>query len=160
MGFSASPKILAGKTALMAVAIGNTPVKATRIAGESAAAIIRGVSPSRLRNVGRNGANLGVRVQVLGVGTSALGRVAASGPWQIIEYDTRPHPIPKLKGSRGKKFGPSFGGVKLPDGGVRRQVFHPGTKGQLPFHKGAVLAHPVIPRVYQLALTSELAAIF
>lgn len=171
MGFSASPKILAGKTARMALAAADTPKKATLVAGEAAATIIRGVSPSHLRNVGKAGADLNVRVFVTGSPMNAVGRVLGTGPWQIIEYDTKPHPIPRLKGSRSRRtgftrqFGPAFGGVnekrlRMPDGSVRRQVFHPGTSGQLPFHKGAAIARPLIPKVYQFALASEMTAIF
>ncbi len=162
MGFSSSPKVLAGKTATMAAAAGATPGRATRVAAESAAAIIRSVSPNRLRNVGK-GARLGVRVVTLGTGMRTIGIVKASGPWQIIEYDTRPHPIPRLKGSRGKKYGPAFGGQGKAiafNGIVRRTVWHPGTKGQYPFHKGAALARPLTPKVYNLAITAEMAAIF
>jgi len=99
-----------------------------------------------------------------------IGIVKASGPWQIIEYDTRPHPIPGLSGAKAsrktgltKTFGPAYRGLRKPiafDGIVRRTVWHPGTKGQYPFHKGAALARPLIPKVYSAAIKSELIAIF
>ena len=125
-------------------------------------------APSRLRNVGRRGRNIGVRYTVTHGDDESKALVFVTGPWQLIERDTRPHPIPRLALSRSRGaravFGPAFGGVSnkivATPYGPRRQVFHPGTQGQYPFEKGIAEAVSLIPNVHDEILMAQLRAIF
>lgn len=107
----------------------------------------RAGAPARLRNVGRNGAALGVSFRVTGgANPTAVGR--ATGPWPIIENNTKPHIIvPKRKRAGG--------GLRLPDGGIRRSVHHPGTRGKQLFHKSTIAGTP--KAVKELHKTTALA---
>lgn len=82
----------------------------------------------RLSNVGARGARLNARFDVRGtVNPTAL--IRATGPMQLIEYDTKPHEI-RPRRRRGTKV------LKLPNGYVPK-VRHPGTRGKRPFARGA-----------------------
>lgn len=136
-----------------AVVTGGTARPATMVAAEAMAGAIRSVSPSRLRNVGTKGARLGVRVVPSGGFGQAQALISGTGPWPIIEYDTKAHRIaPKRRG--GKKA------LRFPSGEFARSADHPGTKGKAPFHKGVEVGAPLVPRVYQAALIADLHTIF
>lgn len=168
MGVSTSGAQLAGKLQTAAVGIAGASPLGVRAGAELLAASIRAASPSTLRNVGkRGGAKLGVRVRQVNLGpTHPVAFVKAIGPWQIHEFDTKPHPIPRLKGARSRQYGPAFGGSKggmlrMPDGQIRRQVFHPGTKGKHTFAKGAAAVAPKVPRVVErVSVQSVLRTVF
>lgn len=104
----------------------------------------RAGAPARLRNVGRSGRALGVSFKVTaGANPTAVGR--ATGPWPLIENDIGPHLIaPKKRG-----------GLRLPDGGIRRSVHHPGTHGKHLFHKSTLAGTP--KAVAELRKTTALA---
>lgn len=91
-------------------------------------------SGRKLRNVGKSGGKLGVKYSLSG---DKRAKVKATGPWQIIERDTKSHRINR-KGANKKRA------LKLPDGGYRRSVPHPGTKGKHPFEKGQKAAVPKV----------------
>lgn len=126
-------------------------------------------TPARMSGVGKKGAKLGVRYKVGQYDDGAKALIFATGPFHLIERDTRPHPIPRLKVSGKSKaarpmFGPAFGGLnakklKTPYG-IRSTVWHPGTKGQHPFERSVAEIAPVLPRIYFAALTSHYAAVF
>lgn len=123
-------------------------------------------APSRLRNAGKNGARLGVRINGGTFGGEPKALVYATGPWQLIERGTKPHPIPRLKGSysgarglraqrskKGRMYGPAFGGMKtgsrvkvlhFANGGFAAHVFHPGTSGKHPWAQGVEASVPVV----------------
>lgn len=88
-----------------------------------------------LRGVGRKGARIGVRFDVKGTGNpTAL--VRATGPFHLLERDTKPHEItPKRK--QALKIGRGFAS----------SVWHPGTRGKHPWEKGINHAKPLVPRV-------------
>jgi hypothetical protein len=173
MGTSHSWGEVAGKFNRLAEAYDDLP---KTVVGEAALLMKRAVlanAPGRLRNVGKRGAKLSAAYNTSGHGSEAKALVFARGPWQIIEGDTRPHPIPRLAGSRASKktgetkmFGPAFGGVNdkkrltLPDGNVRRVVFHPGTKGQHPWEKGVDAARPAVERMFATQAAVPLRRIF
>jgi len=127
-------------------------------------------APARLRNVGKKGRILGVRYTVSHGDHESKALVFVTGPFQLIERGTKPHPIPKLKNSGKSRaanpvFGPAFGGVNMKKivstpYGPRRMVWHPGTKGQHPFEKGVAEAQPLIQRAQRDILVTELRAIF
>jgi hypothetical protein len=83
------------------------------------------VAPSgRLRNVGK-GARLNVRYDVEG---ERQVKVKVTGPWPIIEENTKAHTVQPKK-RKGKKA-IAFNGM------ARASAQHPGTKGKHPFRKG------------------------
>jgi hypothetical protein len=100
----------------------------------------RVASGRRLRNVGKKGGKLGVRYNLKAAGDSPSATVKATGPWQIIERDTKGHTIqPRKKGKRKA--------LRLPNGGFRRSVPHPGTRGKHPWEKGVKASGPKVSKV-------------
>ena len=124
----------------------------------------------RLSGVGKGGARINVRY------TRAIEHVLvkATGPWQFIEYDTKPHVITSkgLRGTRKSRAAAVTAGTPLRrrtkasptrlniNGSFRAYVKHPGTKGQHPFRDGAKRAQPELPqvaaKVYRQAITRAL----
>lgn len=102
-----------------------------------------GVQNGKLRGVGKRGAKVGVRYDVLG--DKAL--VRATGPFHLLERDTKAHQIPKVRGARARKRV-----VVIPGVGVRAWANHPGTKGKHPWAKGVAAAIPVQHKAQGLAL--------
>lgn len=155
---------------------GPLPRKAV-IAGTAAAKVtltasLRKAVPSgRLRNVGKSGTSLSVRANVAGT-EHPTGLVSAQGPWQLVENDTKAHPIiakgvgKQFKGrgsghaKKQAKYNALFGGdqagvyggtkpLRTPYG-PRYRVNHPGTRGKHPWRDGVVAAQLSVP----LAMTS------
>lgn len=102
-----------------------------------------GVKDQRLRGVGKKGAKVGVNFSV--AGSTAL--VKATGPFHLIESNTKPHRIPKERGPRARRRV-----VVIPGVGVRAFADHPGTKGKHPWEKGVGAAVPVAAKAEQVAL--------
>lgn len=107
-----------------------------------------GVQNGKLRGVGKRGAKIGVRYDALG--DKAL--VRATGPFHLIERDTKAHPIPKKRGARARKRV-----VVIPGVGVRAWANHPGTHGKHPWEKGVVAAIPIQRKAQGIALRQSLA---
>lgn len=128
-------------------------------AASKAKAIIAEGAPGRLRNAGRNGANLGIRYQIQGAGTDVSARLHATGPWPLIESDTPAHTIRPKKRRGGRRSGRG-GGVSVPGVGVFRLVHHPGTKGKHPWAKGVAQASPVVAREMSKKMANIGAAAF
>lgn len=112
------------------------------------------ISPNRLRGVGKKGAKLGVRYKITNTGETNNAVVAATGPWQFIEGDTRAHRIPRAR-TRGKRRV-----VVIPGVGIRAYADHPGTKGKHLFRKGAVAGMALAGRIQQAETAAALKAIF
>ncbi len=111
----------------------------------------RAIAPSGvLSNVGRTGARVGARVEVLRNGNGAI--VEAIGPYQLIERDTRAHPIPRRR--RKQRV------LVIPGIGFRRSVSHPGTRGRHPFERAVKSATPKVTAVYQRQLVLAVAKTF
>lgn len=106
---------------------------------------------SKLRNVGKRGSVVGVKLTV----NSSTATVQATGPLQIIERDTREHTIPRTTLTRRQRTKSgrasrkreatgrnSTGRVPLKINGdwVLGPVTHPGTKGKHPFERGVLEA--------------------
>jgi hypothetical protein len=102
-----------------------------------------GVQNGKLRGVGKKGAKIGVRYDL--VGETAL--VRATGPFHLIERDTKAHREPKVRGSRARKRL-----LVIPGVGVRASANHPGTKGKHPWAKGVLVAVPIAERAGGIAL--------
>lgn len=108
-----------------------------------------------LSGVGKRGARVGVKAEILSGGTGAV--VRATGPYQLIERDTKAHTIPKqldvLNVSRRKRQLRAGFKVRkplnIPGIGIRRSVHHPGTHGQHPFEKAVNAYAPKASNVYQ-----------
>src|SRR5690242_12676640 len=58
-----------------------------------------GVDNGKLRGVGKRGAKVGVRYDI--ANNRAL--VRATGPFQLLERDTKAHQIPRVRGARARK---------------------------------------------------------
>lgn len=99
----------------------------------------KATSTMRLRNVGRNGARLGIMYRSTRKGYAmAEGLVTATGKaFPIIENDTIPHVI-YSKESRI---------LTIPGRGFFASVNHPGTKGKKPWDKGYTRAKPHIQKI-------------
>jgi hypothetical protein len=92
---------------------------------------------SRLSGVGRRGARVGARFDVKGsVNVTAL--IRATGPMQLIEFDTSPHDIQGRKRRRAARGGGKVGVLRFADGGFSMTAHHPGTTGKHPFRRGWV----------------------
>jgi hypothetical protein len=109
---------------------------------------IAGVDNGRLRGVGKRGAKIGVRYD-FGGRTTAL--VRATGPFHLLESDTKTHRIPKERGARARKRV-----VVIPGVGVRAFAQSRGTKGKHPWAKGVVAAMPIQEKAQGLALHQAL----
>lgn len=105
-----------------------------------------GVKGGRLSRVGKNGARLSVGFNIKTFGGNPTSLFRARGPWQIIENDSKPHPIAAKK-KRGRDN--SQAAIKLADGGIRRSVNHPGTRGKHPWAKGVAKGIPLAGRAFQ-----------
>jgi hypothetical protein len=110
-----------------------------------------GASTGKLRGVGKRGGRIGVRSDATSAG-SVL--VRATGPFHLLESNTKPHRIPSERGGRRRRV------VVIPGIGVRSFVQHPGSRGKHPWSKGVVLATPLIDKANKLALQKTIGAIF
>src|SRR5687768_13793178 len=108
---------------------------------------VAGVTDGKLRGVGKRGAKIGVSFTV--TGHTAI--VKATGPFPLIESDTKAHRIPRERGKRGRKRYAVIPGV-----GVRAFANHPGTKGKHPWRKGVIAAQPAAEKANQIALSQSL----
>lgn len=108
-----------------------------------------GVDGGKLRGVGKKGAKIGVRYDVLG--KKAL--VRATGPFHLLERPTKPHRTPKERatGGKGKRKV-----VNIPGVGVRAYANVAGTKGKYPWAKGVAAAVPIQHRAQGIALHQAL----
>lgn len=102
----------------------------------------------RLSGVGQRGARLNVRYDIKGHGLNAAALIRATGPFHLLERDTKPHEI-RPKGRRSGKLAAL--GFRPPRAistpyGPRQRVQHPGTTGKHPFEKGVNAALPIIRR--------------
>jgi hypothetical protein len=107
-----------------------------------------GVKANRLRGVGKKGARIGVRYDI----DQKKALVRATGPFHLIENDTKAHRIPKQRGARARTRYAVIPGV-----GVRAYANHPGTKGKHPWAKGVEAAMPIQRRAQGIALHQSVA---
>lgn len=106
-------------------------------------------SDLKLSGVGKSGVKLGVRYDVKGR-TNATALLKATGPWQLIERDTKPHTIRPR--SRRRKAGKKALAI---NGEVRASAQHPGTRGKEPWAKGRRKVEEVAVRLYQREAVRE-----
>lgn len=106
-----------------------------------------GVDNGKLRGVGKKGARIGVRYDI--ANNKAL--VRATGPFHLLERDTKAHRIPKVRGSRARKRV-----VVIPGVGVRAFANVKGTKGKHPWEKGVAAAIPIQEKAQGIALLGAL----
>lgn len=145
------------KTEKMAKEIKNLEQNGLRLAARIIKDSVRaemataGAANGRLRGVGKRGARIGVRDDIRG--NTAL--VRATGPFHLLESDTKAHRIPKQRGARAKKRV-----VVIPGVGVRAYAQSPGTKGKHPWAKGVTAGIPLAGKADQIALTKSLGKVF
>ncbi len=107
----------------------------TTVRGEIAAAT---KGSSRLSGVGRKGVKVGAGYDVKGT-ANPTAIVQARGPLQLIERNTKAHPIrPRRRGGR-----LALGSESRGFGPVASVADHPGTTGKHPFEKGVVRGVPL-----------------
>jgi hypothetical protein len=127
----------------------------TSVTAQMAAA---GVQNGKLRGVGKKGAKVGVRYDLLG--NTAL--VRATGPFHLLERDTKPHRIGQQKSLSGLPLVNASGQdirkryAVIPGVGVRAWANHPGTKGKHPWEKGVIGAVPAAEKAQSVALYQTL----
>jgi hypothetical protein len=111
---------------------------------------------SLLYGVGTRGARLNVRYDIRGT-THPIALVRATGPFHLIESDTKPHEIKPRRRNRNRR-GPARA-VATPHGTFAR-VQHPGTKGKYPWRNGVKAAAPKVPYVFQTEVHKVLRRLF
>lgn len=167
MGVSHSPDQLAAKLKLLGREFGQLDKTTVRAAAQLAKEIEQAGAPRKLRGVGKHGALLGVRYTLSLSGDEPKALVFATGPWQLIEDDTKAHQIPRQRRSR--TFEGVFGHAVVPGGaeggvhgkrGVRTRVHHPGTHGKHPWAKALPKAEVAISRLFQTAGVAAIARVF
>ena len=113
-------------------------------------ATTRSVAPGgMLAGVGRKGAKVGMKAEE---GPSGDWLVKATGPYQLIERNTRPHREPAA--SRRRKV------LLIPGVGYRQSVHHPGTKGRHPFERAVDAYGPQVPKVFDREVAAAMAKTF
>ncbi len=151
MGHSSSFAELAGKLAkagtLIAVAEREAVTQAALLTKRSVQAqlVAAGAGSGRLRGVGKAGATIGVRYDLVGEGA----RVRMTGPAHLLERDTKAHDVTP----RNRRA------ILTPDG-PRARVHTKGTKGKYPFAKGVAVAAPQVPAVMAATVTKSLRKVF
>ncbi len=131
----------------------------------------RHIAPDlNLSGVGRNGARINARYTI---GVSAA-EVKATGPWQLIENDAKPHVIASrgLRGTRKSRAAKVNAGDRLQmrggadttrlaiNGSYRFYVQHPGTKGQHPWRNGINQIQPKLPAIAANVYRQQIYRIF
>lgn len=145
-------------------------------------------SSGRFSHVGKSGAAVGVSFTVK-PGASATALVRATGPWQLVENDTKPHTefsrsVGKLgrradglldrskagrREARERLLNAVFGGagafagakaLKLPGGIFRYRVTIPRIPGRHPWSHGVDKALPLVEETMRAAVVAPLRGIF
>lgn len=149
MGVSRSGRELSVKLAKVANDLDDLPAVQVKMASLHVKKSILTLAPARLRNVGKKGSKLGVRFNMGIYDGVAKSLVFATGPWQIIERDTKPHRIPRATTGRGRNKRANKRPVLIPGVGVRAWANHPGTRGKHPFDRGVKAAMPEAKRILE-----------
>jgi hypothetical protein len=154
MGVSRSPDQAARKLRTLTVAISDLP----RAQVEDAALILKrnilALAPARLSGVGRKGARVGVRYNVGSYPDGAKALVFATGPFHLIERDTKAHRIPRERRRGRRRY------AVVPGVGPRARVQHPGTKGKHPFARGVQMSEAAVQRAVRSSTDVVLRRIF
>lgn len=112
---------------------------------------------SRLSGVGKRGVRVGARYDIKGF-TNPTALIRATGPLHLLTWDTKPHLIPRQRGSVKRRrrilFAEGYGHP------VRGPIEHPGTKGKHPWEHGLTKARPIAPAAYRRAVRTSLAKTF
>ena len=115
----------------------------------------------RLSGVGKRGAKLGVRYDLKdGPRPSAV--VRATGPWQLIERDTKSAGVIRPRRNRQGRRRRSSGPQALASGGFGpfSKIVDKGTTGKHPFEKGAKKAAPQATKQMRATVTKAVARSF
>lgn len=154
-----TPLVAARKFGKLATGMANVPRTTLETAAKEikrsveGQLVLAGVRSGKLRGVGKRGARVGVRYDFGNRRQSVL--VRATGPFQLLERNTKPHRIPKERGGRARKRL-----VVIPGVGPRASANHPGTHGKHPWAKGTALADQLVATAGKKALRSTLTGVF
>lgn len=111
-------------------------------------------APVLLRGVGKKGVKVGVRYDVKTFTANTTALITATGPFQLVERDTKAHAMPRQR-KRGRKRA-----LKIPGVGFRASARHPGTKGKHPFAKGVQDAMPKVRKEFNEAVSDSITKVF
>lgn len=122
-------------------------------------------APNLTLRVGKKGRKIGVAYRPLGVASYI---VTATGPYQLVERDTKAHLTPRRR--KGAEFGRTKKGKKrvyrkgkkiyIPGIGVRMYAHHPGTTGKHPFEKAVNGAAPLMEKIVKEEIADEVGETF
>lgn len=157
MGVSRTPAELQGKLRRLAADFEDIDLAVVKEASQVTKEAVLRRAPARLSGVGKRGAKLGVRYNVAGAAGDAKSLVFATGPFHLIERDTKKHRIPKERKTR--KGGKRRYAV-IPGVGPRAWAMHPGTKGQRPWAKGVNDAEPQVRALLEKRVALAIRRIF
>lgn len=142
-----TPAEFARKMSRLATDITHTDtrvVKASALAVKTSVQVrLRAAVPSGKLNVGKKGARVSVRYDLI---SDSEARVGMTGPAQLVESDTQPHRVPRDKVGRGRRRRDNKKLIYIPGIGVRAYANHPGTKGKHPWKKGLAASRPLISK--------------
>jgi len=156
MGLSRSPAELRRKFERLADDVADLDLAVVKEASQATKEAVLKRAPARLSGVGKRGAKLGVRYNVSN-STEPKSLVFATGPFQLIENNTKAHRIPK---ERKQRKGARRRLAVIPGVGPRAWAMHPGTKGQHPWAKGVKAAEPEVAALLEKRTTLAIRRIF
>ena len=123
------------------VGVKRAALHTTRVVRAEIAAATGG--DSRLSGVGKRGAKVGARFDLMTATRNPTAIIKATGPLQLVERDTRAHTIPRQRRRSRRRRYAAFAGR------VYSRVDHPGTRGKRPFARGAQAASPQAQQIFR-----------
>lgn len=122
------------------------------------AELVAATGDRRLSGVGKNGARLGIKT-VIGNDKASL---SATGPWQLVEGDTKKHDISPRGRRVGKRGRPLKGAQALKIGGgfYASAKATGGSKGKEPWAKGTIAGRPLAAKAFDAAEAAALREVF
>lgn len=115
------------------------------------------VAPKRHLNVGKRGAKVGVRYETL---PPAKAQVRATGPFHLLESDTKKHRVPRTTRGRGRVRKANVKPIFIPGVGVRAWAQHPGTRGRHPWARGVAVGVPLAEKAGHDVLVKTVRGVF
>lgn len=131
--------------------------KSAVLVKKSVQAQLRSAAPhGTIKGRGKRPGRIGVRFDLRLAGSQPAAQVYATGPFQLIERDTKAHREPAQQATGSRKRFRKRKVLNIPGIGYRAHAQHPGTKGKHPFQKGVDVAAPLVPRTFQTELDRQL----
>lgn len=142
------PKELAGAQQRSVQQIALTTVRAMRVEVKRVTG-----GDGRLSGVGRRGARVGARYQLLSKAQTPTAVVRATGPAHLLEHPTRPHDITPRRRRRGQ----GSKALRFRDGTFRPAAHHPGiNRPAKPYEKGYLAVRDQSGPIYNKQIENTL----